>query len=44
MKRMAKINTEGRSGTQGGDEQKDVFKKGGLVKKGKPKLAKRGWK
>ena len=44
MKRMAKINTEGRSGTQGGDEQIDVFKKGGLVKKGKPKLAKRGWK
>ena len=41
---MAKINTEGRSGTQGGDEQIDVFKKGGLVKKGKPKLAKRGWK
>ena len=43
MKRMAKINTEGRSGTQGGDENR-VFKKGGLVKKGKPKLAKRGWK
>ena len=41
---MAKINTEGRSGTQGGDEQIDVFKKGGLVKSGKPKLAKKGWK
>ena len=27
MKRMAKINTEGRSGTQGGDEQTNVFKK-----------------
>ena len=40
---MAKINTEGRSGTQGGDENR-YFKKGGLVKKGKPKLAKRGWK
>ena len=43
MKRMAKINAEGRSGTQGGDENR-YFKKGGLVKKGKPKLAKRGWK
>ena len=43
MKRMAKFNAEGRSGTQGGDENR-VFKKGGLVKKGKPKLAKRGWK
>jgi hypothetical protein len=43
MKRMAKINAEGRSGTQGGDENR-VFKKGGLVKSGKPKLAKRGWK
>ena len=40
---MAKINTEGRSGTQGGDENR-VFKKGGLVKSGKPKLAKKGWK
>ena len=43
MKRMAKINAEGRSGTQGGDENR-VFKKGGLVKSGKPKLAKKGWK
>ena len=26
------------------DDKKDYYKKGGLVKKGKPKLAKRGWK
>ena len=26
------------------DDKNDYYKKGGLVKKGKPKLAKRGWK
>ena len=26
------------------DDKKDYYKKGGLVKKGKPKLAKKGWK
>jgi len=26
------------------DDKNDYYKKGGLVKKGKPKLAKKGWK
>ena len=37
---MAKMNSDGRSGTQGGDEQVDYFKKGGRVGCGK---AKRGF-
>ena len=37
---MAKINSDGRSGTQGGDEQVDYFKKGGRVGVG---IAKRGF-
>ena len=42
MKRMAKINAEGRSGTQGGDEQTNFFKKPNWAKEADTRGYKKG--
>jgi len=42
--KMGAMNSDGRSGTQGGDEQVDYFKKGGRVTKSRGAgIAKRGF-